>query len=167
MNKVIYAAYGTNLLKERFLVYIKGGSYEGRNYEGCRDKTNPIDRGWMFIPHRLYFAKKSPRWENKGVAFITSNKESDKNYHSVVRLWEITEEQFYDIWKQEGRGYYPKKLDLGIKDGLKIYTITGDWLQEINPPSERYLDIIRKGLKETTGWDDRQIDEYLKKFILG
>ena len=119
----------------------------------------------MFIPHRLYFAKRSSKWENKGVAFITSNKEPDEKYHTVVRLWEITEEQFYDIWEQEGKGFYPKKLYLGIKNDLEIYTITGDWIHEINPPSESYLDIIKRGLRETTGWNDEQIDNYLRKFL--
>jgi hypothetical protein len=34
MVYVIYAAYGSNLLKERFLVYIKGGTFirRVRNY---------------------------------------------------------------------------------------------------------------------------------------
>ena len=166
MTKIIYAAYGSNLLKERFLVYIKGGNYKGKDYCGCRDKSDPIDRGWMFIPYRLYFAKKSSRWENKGVAFISCEKEPDENYHTVVRLWEITKEQFNDIWKQEGKYLYYKKLYLGIRDGIEIYTITGDWIQESNYPSKSYLEIIKKGLKETTGWNDAEIDEYLNKFIV-
>ncbi len=41
MSHVIYAAYGSNLLKERFLAYIKGGTFMGIHYEGCRDKTEP------------------------------------------------------------------------------------------------------------------------------
>jgi len=47
MKKVIYASYGSNLLKERFLYYIKGGEYKG-----CNDKSDPIEKGWMFIPYR-------------------------------------------------------------------------------------------------------------------
>ena len=50
MDKVIYAAYGSNLLKERFLVYIKGGEFEGKNYKGCKDKTDPVNLGWMYVP---------------------------------------------------------------------------------------------------------------------
>ena len=165
MKKIIYAAYGSNLLKERFLVYIKGGDYKGKNYSGCEDKTEPIDRGWMFTPYRLYFAKKSPRWENKGVAFISCEEEPNKNYHTIVRLWEIRKEQFDDIWQQEGKEWYHKKLDLGIKDGMEIYTITGCWTHEINLPSETYLRVIKSGLKETTNWEDERIEDYLKKFL--
>ena len=91
-KKIIYAVYGSNLLKEKFMIYIKGGWYKGQKYRGCRDKTEPIDRGWIFIPYCLYFAKQFLRWGRKGVAFITC--EENKNYQTLVRLWEITEEQF-------------------------------------------------------------------------
>ena len=165
MKKIIYAAYGSNLLKERFLVYLKGGEYKNRPYNGCKDKTEPIDRGWMYVPYRLYFAKRSPRWENKGVAFLTCKKEENEDYYTVVRLWEITEDQFDEIWEQEGKSWYHEKLNLGEKEGLQIYTITGCWLNEINSPSESYLEVIKMGLKETTNWDNDKIEKYLKKFL--
>ncbi len=150
MKKLLYAAYGSNLLKERFMVYIKGGEFCGNRYRGCRDKTEPEDFGWMYVPYRLYFAKKSPRWENKGVAFLSCEKEKDPQYHAVVRLWKISESQFSDIHGQEGKSWYYKILELGEKDGLKIKTITGCWINELNAPSEKYLDIIKRGLKEVT-----------------
>ncbi len=165
MKEVIYAVYGSNLLKERFMVYIKGGVFEGREYPCCEDKTDPVDVGWMYVPYRLYFAKKSQRWDYKGVAFLTCKEEPNPDYHAIVRLWRITESQFEDIQEQEGKGWYNKILCLGEKDGLPIKTFTGCWLSDLNPPSERYLDIIKKGLKETTGWDNKKIMEYLGKFI--
>ncbi len=163
--RIIYAAYGSNLLKERFLVYMKGGEYKNHFYKGCKNKTEPIDRGWMYVPYRLYFAKESSKWENKGVAFLTCEKEEDKDYHALVRLWEIEEDQFDEIWEQEGKSWYHMKIYLGEKDGIKIYTITGCWLDEINPPSESYLQVIKDGLKETTNWDNDKIERYLKKFL--
>ena len=48
------------------MVYIKGGYFEGKFYTGSTDKQEPEDLGWMYVPYRLYFAKKSPRWDNKG-----------------------------------------------------------------------------------------------------
>jgi len=165
VKKIIYAAYGSNLLKERFLVYIKGGEFKGFKYSGCEDKNDPFDRGWMYIPHSLYFAKKSSRWQNGGVAFVNPEKEPDENFYTVVRLWEITEEQFSDIWNQEGKNFYNIKLFLGEKDGLEIYTLTGKWLDEINRPSEQYLEVIKKGLKETTKWGNKEIEEYINKFL--
>jgi len=32
-------------------------------------------------------------------------------------------------------------------------------------PCNEYFEIIKKGLKETTNWDDRKIEEYLLKFL--
>ena len=165
MKKVIYAAYGSNLLKERFLVYIQGGNYQNRNYKGCTDKAESEDLGWMRVPHRLYFAKKSSRWENKGVAFLSCEKEEKPQYHAVVRLWKISESQFIDIHEQEGKSWYHKILVLGEKNGLEIKTITGCWMCELNTPSEKYLDVMKKGLKETTGWNDEQIENYIGKFV--
>ncbi len=130
MQYLIYAAYGSNLFKERFMFYIKGGVFEGRHYNGSTDKSEPEDLGWIYVPHRLYFAKKSPRWDNKGVAFLSCEKESNSDYHAVVRLWKISEIQFKDIQQQEGKVWYKEVLFLGEKEGLKIKTITGSWVDE-------------------------------------
>ncbi len=165
MDYLVYAVYGSNLLRERFLAYIKGGEFEGREYSGCTDKTKPEDLGWRIVPYRLYFAKRSPRWDDKGVAFLSCEEEPNPEYHTVVRLWKIKQSQFECIWEQEGRGFYHKKLTLGEIDGMKIVTITGCHYQERNEPSERYLNVIRRGLKETTGWDDEKIEDYLRRFI--
>ncbi|MBC7349637.1 MAG: hypothetical protein H5U05_06665 [Candidatus Aminicenantes bacterium] len=163
-REVIYAAYGSNLLKERFLVYIEGGNFMGGQYNGCNDKTEPVDLGWMWVPHRLYFAKQSPRWGYKGVAFLSYDREVNPEYYSVVRLWKIKESQFYCIVSQEG-GWYNKFLDLGEKEGITVKTFTGCWENELYDPSEDYLSLIKRGLKETTGWTDEKIDNYIGKFL--
>jgi|GEM_PF-7100683 hypothetical protein len=36
---LLYAAYGSNLLLERFYAYIKGTEFNGKKYTGCHDKT--------------------------------------------------------------------------------------------------------------------------------
>ena len=164
MEKVIYAAYGSNMLKERLLAYINGGRYYNHDYIGCKDKTDPIFRGWIYVPHRLYFAKESPRWENKGVAFLDVSLEKNPEYYAIVRLWEITKEQYECIREQEGI-WYSEELLLGEIEGLKIITFTGDYVNEKNEPSDEYLNIIKKGIKETTGWDDSKIENYIKKFL--
>jgi len=149
MKYLIYAAYGSNLLKERFMFYIKGGMYRGKPYNGSTDKIEPEDLGLMYVPYRLYFAKKSSMWDNMGVAFLSCKKESNSDYHAVVRLWKISETQFKDIQKQEGIGWYDKILLLGEKKGLEIKTITGCGEAEKQEPCNEYLEIIKKGLKET------------------
>jgi len=58
------------------------------------------------------------------------------------------------LQKQKGKEWYGKIITLGEKDGLKILTL-----------SALYLDVLKKGLKETTGWADEEIDKYWKKFL--
>ncbi|MEM4141288.1 MAG: hypothetical protein QXG36_09310 [Nitrososphaeria archaeon] len=61
--------------------------------------------------------------------------------------------------------WYHKILHLGEKDGLEIKTFTGCWENETNPPSEKYLNCIKKGIKETTSWDDERIKNYINIFL--
>lgn len=165
MKNILYAVYGSNLCRERFYIYIKGGKFKGNSYQGCKDQTEPENYGNRFVPYRLYFAKESSKWHKKGVAFLTCEKEENKEYHVLVRLWKITKEQFDCIWRQEGKSFYHSKLYLGEKEGLEIYTLTGCWLEERNRPAEEYLNWIRIGLKETIVWTDKEIEKYISKFL--
>lgn len=153
------------MLRKRLLAYIEGGDFLGKYYSGCRDKRKPVFIGYIFVPYKLYFAKSSISWNNGGIAFLKRYEIVDTNTSAIVRLWEITENQFFDIWEQEGKNLYPHLLELGKLKKKKILTFTGDWENEINKPSENYIDIIKKGLKETTGWNEQQINNYISKFI--
>ena len=53
---VWYASYGSNMSKERFLCYIRGGSVEGmtKRCEGCADPSEPLKDLYIEIPHELY-----------------------------------------------------------------------------------------------------------------
>lgn len=57
------------------------------------------------------------------------------------------------------------RLYIWEKDGLEIKTFTREWENEKQLHTERYLNVIGKGLKEATNWDDRKIEKYLKKFL--
>ncbi len=85
-----------------------------------------------------------------------------RGYYKVVD-GKLTEGQFEYLWEQESKEWYPKKIYLGEISSLEIYTTPVCWENEINPPSESYLKVIKEGLKETTGWDEREVGEYLKK----
>lgn len=100
-NYVWYACYGSNINNDRFNYYIRGGTYAINEsyYHGCRDKTNYVAKTTMNINHRLYFAKESSSWENKAVAFITS--ESNDDYRTKCVLYKVTTQQFIDIFLQE------------------------------------------------------------------
>jgi hypothetical protein len=164
MAYVIYAAYGSNLLTERLLAYIKGGSFRGiTSHTGCPDKTEPVSFGWKKVPYRVYFGKHSPHWGG-GVAFLYPEIEPNPEYHAVVRLWKMTREQYDCVKSQEG-SWYEGEIKLGTLDGLDILTFTSSKKFNHNPPSKLYLDVLKEGLKETTGWTDEEIDKYWEKFL--
>ena len=174
---VWYASYGSNLLKDRFMCYIQGGTPKGAttNFSGCLDNTEPKEDRHIILPYELYFSKESPTWENKGVAFIKSTK-NDKT-RTLGRMYLITPEQFKEIMTQENfgnvavsdididfdalikdgeleilAGWYSRIIHLGHEDGLPIFTFTAAWSDDrikLNPPGESYLSTIIRGLIET------------------
>lgn len=172
-NYIWYASYGSNLLEERFLCYIRGGKPAGSNtqHKGCRDKTLPIDNKEIHINHELYFARKSRSWGNGGVAFICTR--SNPQTRTLGRMYLITTEQFIDVVKQENdftgslnidfekavhsgslvfkkTQWYGNLIYLGEHSGSPIFTFTHE--NDISPPtrpSESYLKTIIKGIRET------------------
>ena len=75
-----YASYGSNLQRNRFLCYIRGGRPFGSstNHEGSRSNSYPISEKPIVLNHELYFAKKTPNWDNGGVAFIKNRTDPAK-----------------------------------------------------------------------------------------
>lgn len=159
---VWYVGYGSNLFRDRFICYILGGQFRwGGSYaKGCKDKTLPKEDRPFIIPHGLYFAKNSSSWENGGVAFISP--ERDENRHTYGRMWKITEEQYSDIWDQEGKVWYNIEVDLGqAEDGTPIRTITNNSKLKFSKPSDEYLKTIIAGLRETYHLNDKIMLKYL------
>lgn len=166
MNYVWYVGYGSNLLEERFLCYIKGGQFRlgGSDTTGCRDKTSPLCSKPTRIPAQMYFAKNSKSWHREGVAFIRDfdpNKTDSRI--TFGRMWKISEEQFECVRNQEGRCWYDELIDLGEnEDGCRMFTLTNRSLLSPHKPSRQYLCTIALGLKETYGMNNDDIIEYLK-----
>lgn len=161
---VWYVGYGSNLFSERFICYIKGRRFlwGGSLVNGCKDKTLPIENKPVIISHGLFFAKSSSSWNNGGVAFVTTNR--DESMHTYRRMWKVTEEQFSEIWDQEGRVWYNEKIDLGRDDeGVPIWTITSKDELNSSKPSDNYLKTIIAGLKETHHLSDKDIMKYMMK----
>ncbi len=96
---VWYISYGSNLLLERFLVYILGGTAPGgkRSNPGCRDQTPPLKDRAFEIPARLYFGGQSVTYDG-GVAFIDH---SHKGATTKARGYLVSLEQFWEITTQE------------------------------------------------------------------
>ena len=173
---VWYACYGSNLKRERFMCYIKGGRPEGssRVHEGCSNTRPPLDERPVEINHRLYFSKRSRTWGGGGVAFIGS--ERSWNEKTLGKMYLITREQFREVFAQEngsrsdglhidferlveegeyitGNGWYGKLLFLGRdeEDKYPVFTFTASDEGSIshNPPGKKYFETIVDGLCES------------------
>lgn len=162
---VWYAGYGSNLSNERFLYYIKGGYYPEtrREYSGCNDKKIWIFEQFKKYPGKMYFAKQSSAWDNKGVAFYNP----EGTGFTYMKLFKITREQFHEIQKQEGMSWYGRIVCLDVlEDDCPVYTITNEKKLEENAPSKKYLELIKESLSVVMG-EKRQfeIQNYLDECL--
>jgi len=98
---VWYASYGSNMWKDRFFAYLKGGEVPMLGYKevGCRDTSDPLDECVLILKHPTYFARDSRRWGGGPIFLDHTSKSPSTNTYS--RLYLITEEQFDDITAQE------------------------------------------------------------------
>ncbi len=167
---VWYVSYGSNMLKERFMHYIEGGSYEGsRSRQPCSDTTHPLAVKTFEIPYDMYFGNISRSWELGGVSFLDASKKG----HALGVAYLITKEQFEHVAAQENGGRYPGGgewyedfIDLGKMDGFEVKTITNNNLRRYNNPCRAYLDTLHKGIRQNwPSMSDEEIDDYLKNCI--
>lgn len=167
-NYIWYACYGSNLLKERFMHYIRGGvcRFNGRPYQGCIDQNEPLEDRPCIIKHDLYFGNRSSTWNNGGVAFL--DPERNENAATLGRMFLITEEQFKEVQSQEGPSWYNKVIDLGIEEGVPIKTFTHSTRFPSKEPSQNYVSVVREGLSETyPSKTTQEINDYLQDKIFG
>ena len=161
-DNIWYLCYGSNINIDRFMIYINGdGNGHYADKKGCSDKTKPVDSKPYIIRRRIYFAKHSGKW-NGGVAFL--------NYRSIGKtygkIYKIKKSQFLDVFKQEHRlKDYDTILYVGKYNKVPIYTFTSTYkLNDIEKPSKEYLEVIRKGIKDTyINLSNKQIEKYLIK----
>ena len=100
MQRLWYAAYGSNLSRERFQVYLQGGRPIGgaRKYPGCRDPLGPDRDVSLMIPGGLRFVGVSSVWGG-GMAVYDARAVGQV----AARAYLISAEQFVDILAQETR----------------------------------------------------------------
>lgn len=122
---VWYAAYGSNMHRERLRWYVEGGDSRAgagpgvlrpgggraggaRAYPGCRDRRMPAESVAVELPGTVYFATRSPVWAG-GRAFY------DPGAAGLAwgRAHLITVGQFGDIAAQEMYRAPGRDLDLG------------------------------------------------------
>jgi hypothetical protein len=176
---VWYAAYGSNLSRARFDVYLRGGRPRGAShtYPGCRDQAEPLDDIACEITAELAFGGTSVTWGG-GVGFLSPGDDVAK-----ARLYMLTLEQVADVVAQEnwldpgtvvlddaalhgpvvlpGRHMYGIVLPLPERDGVPVLSVTQSADTETAPPSSSYLRHIAEGLREAHGMSDDEIASYL------
>ena len=175
-DRVWYAAYGSNLSRERFARYLCGGAPDGATvthvYPGCRDPSDPLDDVADEIDLELAFGGTSLTWGG-GVALVRPGPRRAK-----VRLYLLTREQFADVvaqenWIEPGTLFYegPTTLDrahvyrvvlvVGDRDGIPVVTLSQDSDVPLARPSAAYLRHIAIGLRESHALSDDEIVDYL------
>ena len=168
-NLVWYAAYGSNMLHERFLCYIKGGAFrnQGRDHKPCADPSLPKAKTNYELPHPMYFANRSGSWDNKGVSFLDVTRPGKA--YGVAYL--ITREQFEHLFREENEGnvpgpdslWYNRKAELGTLHGIPVMTVTNRNALNRNEPGERYLQVLKEGLRENyPNFTESDIHDYLQ-----
>lgn len=99
MKYVWYASYGSNLLEERFLCYIRGGQPAGstESEPGARDPSLPLRSIQFSMPYPLYFAKERTKWGKGGVAlFVKSEMSKLTHYRKPISLPLINSLMLFD-----------------------------------------------------------------------
>ncbi len=166
--RVWYASFGSNLSYDRFLVYLNGGQAPGssRISPGARDSTPPPRSRTMFTPRRLGFAGVAAGWSNGGVAFLDTE---PSKAETALRLYDLTLEQFEDVFRQENGldsplvvdldevvaatvldlsdRWYGRIVHLGDLDEMPILTFTAAERPETNVPHPAYVQTIVRGLE--------------------
>ncbi len=186
---VWYAAYGSNLLSERFHAYLTGGPVPGLSIPevGLTDSTPP--RRWRRhrLAHPLVFAGQSTRWQC-GVCFVDPARRLDPP-PTLGRAWLIDGRQLLGVWAAENRGvsppgidwprlraqghvdassgWYRRLLHLGHQDGCDVVTITCAELPPGNQPSAAYRDVVVEGLAQSWELSADEADRYLDRSLKG
>ena len=176
-----YLAYGSNINPERFRLYLEGGITE----PGARDATPPVDDAWFELPFGLNFALESQRWSGGGVAFVHPS--ADRT--AWFRGWNVTAEQFEDVFAQENRLPVGTSLpwdeladadhvDVGDRWYRRIFPLRGLGLDEpaftfttvdelaSNPPHHDYRSTIATGMAAHPDLDAAAVEAYLDGSIL-
>lgn len=165
-KNVWYVSYGSNMLKERFDCYIKGGKcrFNGRKYRGCTNKEESKKSVSLTLPYNMYYGNNSGSWHDSAVSFLDVSKPG----FAYARAWLVAEDQLDGIHKQEGKGFdwYPDLYQLEDIDGIPAYTFTNEFKRDPKAFSDIkacYAGVLAEGLKESfPELTDEQIQEYLE-----
>ncbi len=173
-DRVWYAAYGSNLLRERFRCYLVGGTPPGgRHAQPPSDRPQePGEDVPLVVPGRLVFAAEAPSWGGGGVAFWDPSGRGS----TLLRGWLLDTDRFREVVHLEnggrkrtaavvppslwvtGRarlpdGWYSQLLVLGELAGVPVVTFTSPEADRlpVAAPGPAYAGVVRRGLLEAFG----------------
>ena len=174
-SHVWYVSYGSNLLRERFEVYLLGGSVAGldRTYPGGPGTSPASADRPVVLPGGLRFALDAPQWGGGGVAFWDPGGEGPG---VLARAWRVTLQQYLQVVHLENGGrhraaapwpgdvlargsavtadrWYGRLELVGHLDGEPALTFThpSPGAVAVRAPSDRYADVVARGLVQTFG----------------
>jgi len=130
-----------------------------------RDYVWYASYGSNLLYERFVTYIQSVSWGNGGVSFL----DIESTGEALGRMYLVTREQFQDISRQEGRGknWYNNSVNLGEYEGREIITFTNKIKRLHQKPSEKYLEVIRRGIKETyPAMNETDVMKYLKQCAL-
>ncbi|MGX1849781.1 histone deacetylase [Streptomyces sp. NPDC055299] len=190
VRRLWYAAYGSNMHRERLTAYLAGGRPPGglRTCPGCRDPRPPARTAAVTLPGLLYFATESQVWTG-GRAFYdpaAASAAGPDRPELPCHGYLLTTGQFSDLVAQEmyrepgedldltqvlthgrariGPGRYETLVCAGVLDGCPVLTCTAPWRSEdiaLNAPSAAYLRHIGAGIVAAHGWSVHRTAGYL------
>lgn len=189
---VWYVSYGSNMAADRLSAYLAGGTPTGgrRANPGARDATPPRRSEPVDLPGALYFAGESTQWGG-GVAFYDHDATDRGPTHA--RAYLVTVAQFADVAAQEmyrvpadgdpveqvlldgfsgrhevGPGRYETLVEVGRLEGLPLLVFTSPHGIDAVPhtrPSEGYVAVLARGLRESRGWDTARVAAYVGRVV--
>ena len=181
MDRVWYAAYGSNLHRPRLMRYLAGGRPAAGQppHPGARDPSPPAAEAWSEVPHALRMAGGSARWGG-GVAYLDPRPGSGR---ATVRLWSLSLEQLADVVAQEcglapgAVAVDPARVEVGglvvaaarygrlirFADHDRVPVLSCTWVDPPPPapPAAAYRELLRRGLAGGSGLDAAAIEAYL------
>lgn len=116
---VWYVSYGSNMLRQRFEAYIRGGYVPGSDkwHHGCRDREFSGRSRSTLLDGIVFYASSSSVWGDGGCAFWDGQQPGNV----LARAWLVTRSQFDDIHLQEN-GRNPQKDAALLDTGLLLRT---------------------------------------------